>query len=923
MSVTSQLGPSGNQLGSILLGQLDGGGRFISRAHFLDSRTVRFIFPLPVTEETALLASSYLVEMVSAPGSYYLPTIHSVSFYDAERVSVVVEFDRSFTTGVTYGFTVAGVESDGGILSNEDRIDSVATVTDPPQAIGAYLAGLQRIDVVFDRPVGPTTSSHSGSITDGTNTSSLSGSSWASPMADNVLRFTFSACPTANALFVDYANVVDGSKNPGQGRIALYLPLRSALPYSYAKLNTAQITDAYVDYSVPALGYSYLNVHFAHAMLPGIESLGFWQVTRVGSHVGDDSANNVGAPPATDISSLVILAGALQGVFNAHLGRDGIHVGGPVKVLSEGAVIAAVNDLSRMLDIHVLDNQAHISSDSSSASFLTPAHTLEQAGVNLGVLIQKFNQHRSSTVHTVPDSDYDFLGSYVGTHGLESIAAWADDLRWKLRLHALTSSYHPAIHPVVPQVPPCSPRVEVQSPTFDLIQSILVVNEMGEKYAAHVSSDKVHPFFDDVNVVSVFTPTVDVNACIARANVLLAAFDGHTQTDYSAGLQSVTSFVSDPGFIPDGMGHFARLRISSISPAPITIKIAYGAQFSFVGNPGSNSVSTSDFSGVIVARTARDVSRITSVATDRKTHSVAFDKQTQSSSYRASLDGSPVPVSVVYSSSIRSLSIFAASLADKHTAHLATPPTGSTHSVQDLLNGIPGNQYPSYTLASVASTLNYIRQAFNTHVSDKSYHLASISDRAVLVPSATDLDSCMVLARALDKAIESHVDDGSVHSAPGVRVDLSKLTDTIVFRFRGLKDGGAYSVQSDGSCLIQLRDGVRSEVHFGFPSSFVGRESPPHLASVVAEPGLKVRFPSGFPILGPDTVRFFFSRPMSLEPVVASTQISVTGPAGIEMKNPTWESPQSMKSEVLHISTGSYSVGVSGMTDAFGNTVAP
>src|SRR5271157_1140545 len=190
-SFTGQLGNTGSQLGSVVLGGLPFSALpFGFLPHVLDAMTIRVQFNDQV-DDSALNPKAYSMLAVSGPAPNYLPTVVSVAFYDADQRSVALTLNQALTYTTVYALSIVGVTSPDGNSVTPSAGNFRANVPDPPIALGAYLSQRGMVDIYFDRAVGPTSPGSATTIqaTVGGTPQPMTRIPWLGSFPSNVLRF--------------------------------------------------------------------------------------------------------------------------------------------------------------------------------------------------------------------------------------------------------------------------------------------------------------------------------------------------------------------------------------------------------------------------------------------------------------------------------------------------------------------------------------------------------------------------------------------------------------------------------------------------------------------------------------------------------------------------------------------------------------
>lgn len=329
MPFTGRIGTQNSKLGDIVLGIVDAFDlpTVGFRVHVLSSNEVRVRFDRPVTD-SALQLASYVLTAVT-PGAV-VPAVVDVDFYDADRLSVAVRTQVPLTHTATYSMQVVGVSGfDGeGVVGASSNF--TANVADGARAVGAFLSRRGMVDIVFDRPVGPTASGATAVIRDansGPGVQMLLQPWLAEGIPEDTLRFVYPVTtPTAASFLIDYASVVDQSNNVGSGTVPLSLRLRSPAPYNSSSLAQMQFLDACVTEIVPGVNAATVRVYFSGpALVNDVLNLGSWNVTQGGPHVRPDVPNSILVPDCANLVDCFNFLNACRSTFSAHVMEPSIH----------------------------------------------------------------------------------------------------------------------------------------------------------------------------------------------------------------------------------------------------------------------------------------------------------------------------------------------------------------------------------------------------------------------------------------------------------------------------------------------------------------------------------------------------------------------------------------------------------------------
>lgn len=329
MPFTGRIGTQNSKLGDIVLGIVDAFDlpTVGFRVHVLSSNEVRVRFDRPVTD-SALQLSSYVLTAVT-PGAV-VSAVVDVDFYDADRLSVAVRTQIPLTHTATYSMQVVGVNGfDGeGVIGTSSNF--TANVADGARAVGAFLSRRGMVDIVFDRPVGPTATGATAVIRNAVSGSGVQmiPQPWLGEgIPEDTLRFVYPVTtPVADSFLIDYASVVDQSNNPGSGTVPLSARLRLSGPYNSSSLAQMQFLDASVTEIVPGVNAATVRVYFSGpALANDVLNLGSWNVTQGGPHVRPDLPNSVLVPDCVNLVDCFNFLNACRSTFSAHVMEPSIH----------------------------------------------------------------------------------------------------------------------------------------------------------------------------------------------------------------------------------------------------------------------------------------------------------------------------------------------------------------------------------------------------------------------------------------------------------------------------------------------------------------------------------------------------------------------------------------------------------------------
>lgn len=401
--------------------------------HDLGSREVRVRFDLPVPD--AETPSGYAFSSTSG----YVPSIVSVSYYDADMTSVRVLFDAALTNGETYSCQISGLQAYDGSLVTTVPFDFVAADEDLPQILGAYQSTRRCVDIVCDRPVAITSTIASARIKEpGGASVAMSLVPWTADQHENSVRFSCSSAPAATEYAIQFSNIVDVSGNTCRsGEIPLDLAYE---PTGYADLVQARATLATVADVSNAEGFAatVLRVFFSCPMFASdVLNESKWAVSQNGSHVAADLTNTITVPDAIDTSSFVNLANDGKAMVNAHLASHAHLVTDFINQIytADATDYATASDLAdevfSVLSAHYERTDMHLYADHVhvlDSSILDPMNRLNS-------LKEKFNGHLEESYGLEFSDAYDPIGPIVNFASSGNASFVLDKYTWFADLH--------------------------------------------------------------------------------------------------------------------------------------------------------------------------------------------------------------------------------------------------------------------------------------------------------------------------------------------------------------------------------------------------------------------------------------------------------------------------------------------------------
>jgi hypothetical protein len=554
MPSTGQLGTADSQLGNIVFGGVNRSPfPFGFTPHVLDSMTIRVLFDEPVTQ-SALNPAAYSMLAVSGPVPTYVPTVISVTFYDADQKSVALVVNNSLTFSAVYALSIVGVTSllGNGVIPNAANFR--ANVPNGPIALGAYLSMRGMIDIYFDRPVGLTSPGATATIQASSSGTpqSLTLIPWNNSLLPNIVRFELNpTMDSASSYIISFSNIIDVSNNQSAGQIPLTLTLQAPTPYDYSTLSFPQIIDAWVNsVSNATSGYDQttINVFFNCPMwIHDITNISNWVVTQNGN-------------PVTVLSVINWCSVFNNRVFSAidaetYFAQVVISATSPNRSYNI-SVTARSEDRAYTTNPSNYTGNINVSALATSPRVIGNLTTISNTSV-------RFNQEiylPSSTSITGPTGSVSTTSTIVSSSP-QALVLMINDLMESYNQH-ITVPYG-AGH-VVPDLTNYFLPVEFSGPTVNA--AITAVNRFRDLYFDHASSTLYHNYADPNLVMAPYA--VDVPSAIELAQLLINSFVQHNANvgvHNFAGIQLFSSKLCDVLSVNLSMNNDATYNISASS----------------------------------------------------------------------------------------------------------------------------------------------------------------------------------------------------------------------------------------------------------------------------------------------------------------------------------------------------------------------
>jgi hypothetical protein len=331
MGFTGRLGTGNSRLGNILLGVADALGYGVTdfRVHQIESNKIRVKYDTRVNLVSALQLPKYTLDIVSAPGPFVIPNIISVKTYDGSETAIVLLLDKNLTSGATYSLEIGEIFDIFGSSVSFVAQNFDANVVIPPLARGAFLSKRATVDVLFDKNVGLTSVAAVMTVEPSTGGPAVAMTQlpWiGEALPNNTLRFLLPAgMASADSYVINYSDVIDESQNVGAGIVPLTLNLRSPTPHTFASISQLQIIDAFVtDISNDLINTAAVRVYF-NGPTADAGITGNWTVAVQAPHRDTDTINQVVAPDASNLPTLITLLNDIKSAFNAHIKEEQVH----------------------------------------------------------------------------------------------------------------------------------------------------------------------------------------------------------------------------------------------------------------------------------------------------------------------------------------------------------------------------------------------------------------------------------------------------------------------------------------------------------------------------------------------------------------------------------------------------------------------
>lgn len=429
MAFTGKLGTKSSYLGNIVLGIADGlgVGPLGFDVHVLSAYEIRVRFTVRVTD-SALDLGNYSLTSLAPPGTAVTPSIDDIRFQDEKQRAVILTVSPNMTTGTDYSLELTDVADEtGDCLVNVAR-NFTANVPAPPKALGAFQSKRGFVDIVFDKPVGPYSSGATFGIRDATVPGPgvpMAQTAWAAEdVPEDTLRVSIpGGTPGASRYAIEFSGVTDESVNSSSGFVLLTLSIRSSPPFSLADLLQFQIVDAYVlGVDAEFLRFGIVRVFWnGPADVDTVSPESQFSAFQSGPHPEPDELNDITAPDAVDLPTLITLCVDIKAKFNAHLVQEDVHlrddllnaVTSPDPVDLPGC-IALLNEAQTSYLAHVTDTNFHIYRDFQNEFVNVP---IGAGNLALAISVANLSLKPSFNDHLLEEQEVAFVVPQSGVMG--------------------------------------------------------------------------------------------------------------------------------------------------------------------------------------------------------------------------------------------------------------------------------------------------------------------------------------------------------------------------------------------------------------------------------------------------------------------------------------------------------------------------
>lgn len=924
MSTSSIIGSADAVLGDIVLGQsepsIPGTVSFV--AYPLDSTHIFVRFSNAVTD-TALDPEKYNLWIIS-PWSSSVPEINEVLFTGSSRKTVILSLSHGLTSGSTYTLQASsGIESEDGGIVTTAGYNFTATVPSIPRPVGAYISENGCVDVVFNKDVGPHSTSATATITPmGGSPQPMILHPWDVSIDAKSVRFLIdSSTGSGESFTINYSDVCDASLNKFSGETDLYIPWSGTKTYD--DLVDPRVIAARIDRVTKTPKKTRFLIYFSTPITTSsAEDLNNISVTYPGTHLNADISNVITSPTATDASTLQTLANEFKTDFNQHLVQDNVHIIPSARELLSLKFVELVNHLVDKFNSHIMDTGVHAFESPELAVVLPIATNVEDALARMSQLYTSYNQHLTYQVssvqaHVVDDTDFQYSDPVPTTSAILTLCQFVDIFYTKFWMH-LSATYHGSLD--TNSIPTSSYTLSkvVYPAATDYLSSAALVAECVRKACTHFENSNIHTYSYDHSISYSTFDHSSLSGVLAIANSLATNYNAHSSVEYNVPITSAFSRADTSSFSNDGRSYFAQYE-ATISSLPPTFNISINVISEYRSTPTSSTFTGEGYRSSLNIRNAHSSPGTTNLFFDSSIELPDMNRVTIKTS-----DMNPIQtLSMSLSASPSLLVSYIRDIIDAYNVHTFTgssPPfgisDGAGHRPEhywDLFSG----SYPASTLDDAILSLNSLKDVYNTHVQNDSFHYQSSIGQMVTAPNATDVHSAVTLAADLGYAIRRHNSDTAAHSYAGPDFLVTKLHDVISISHGEIPDGKTTTVSIRAISARGDQNKPDSSIEFQLSREFIGQSDPPYTASAEILTGNYDNIS-----LGSDRIIIRFSKDM-MQNDISIFNFPITG-GSVITKSVRWTSPREVTLNMIGTSSGvQYTVSPSGLFDTVGNLISP
>jgi len=554
---------------------------------------------------------------------------------------------------------------------------------------------------------------------------------------------------------------------------------------------------------------------------------------------------------------------------------------------------------------------------------------------------QAFPDTQFTVYHEGPHLKADDLNTITAADAVDlpTLITLCTDIRTRFNTHIVGPGVHFSNDP--------GDAITSAVPT-DLPTCIDLVNEAQDRFLSHYQNTLIHIYEDAANEFTKLTVGAGNQAlAIAVANQYLKEkFNSHIlaeqQVPFALPQSGIMNYISTHATEPDSAydvdsayTYFADLHVKMYS-AKSYVRI----EADVPSEDGFSSTSSVNFTGNYTARAysdpARDLSHL--VFTDDRVEVRLSGEVVVPSPSAVSATGPSGPVDidpVRVTATLRNVASNLNFLTVAFNSHVGGVDAG--HEQADTYNNVVFGVF-SPDLQDVIVQANIVKDVINAHVGNLQapFHLHA-DPRTVTAPDATDMPSLVALVAQMRDVYVRHNQEGP-HLRPGYRVYNSGMFDILVVPTRAMVDGSAYSLggtirsrylsipgNGEIGVLYPYQSGTTLRYlgdegmsQTDLSTSFTGIASRPSLASALPKSGLEFG-DDGELRFESDQVEVYFSKPMARVPL-DSSNLPISGGTLLQ-KEADWMDPRTASVRVISMEAIPYTVVAVGLTDEAGNQV--